>query len=122
MKAEAPNDLTPFELPPLNTRARVLLLPPTSRDGTAIATLLKSAEIDCAVFATMADLCAALDEGAGTVVVSEESVMDSVSLLEACVMAQPVWSDLPILVLSRSGAESSRLIAILEGLGNASVI
>ena len=102
---------------------RVLLLPPTSRDGDAIAALLTKAGIACTRMATTAGLCAALDGGgAGVLLISEEALADGADVLAACVVAQPVWSDLPMLVLARSGSESPRLAAALARLGNVSIV
>src|ERR1700729_615955 len=88
---------------------RVLLLPPTSRDAAAIHKLLAGERIDCEVLRSMADVCAAIGEGAGAVVVSEESLIADHNQLAECVRMQPVWSDLPITVLSRSGIETPTL-------------
>ena len=43
-------------------------------------------------------------QGAGTLIVSEEALTADADGLLACVAAQPVWSDLPMIVLSRPGA------------------
>jgi signal transduction histidine kinase/ActR/RegA family two-component response regulator len=110
----------PAELKPIESR--VLLLPPTSRDAAAIAKMLAGVHLECVVCTSAHDLCAAIEEGAGAVVVSEESLIAGESVLAACVAQQPVWSDLPIIVLSRSGTESLVLASILASLGNVSVM
>jgi len=101
---------------------RVLLLPPTVRDGEAVGKVLKESGIDCAIYRTMSELCAAIDKGAGAVVVSEESLNQGAERMAQCVAKQPVWSDLPVLVLSRAGAESPRLASTVLGLGNVTVV
>ena len=101
---------------------RILLLPPTSRDAEAIRTLLASDGIACLVCATMAVLCAEASRGAGAVLVSEEALTAKPDGLIACVRDQKVWSDLPIMVLSRSGVESPKLNTVIPHLGNISVI
>lgn len=107
---------------PARDEARVLLLPPTTRDAEAIRTLLAQAEITCVVCANMIALCQAVREGSGAVIVSEESIIADHAGIAACVREQPVWSDLPILVLSRSGVEAPMLSAALARLGNVSVL
>jgi PAS domain S-box-containing protein len=102
--------------------SRVLLLPPTRRDAAAIEKLLGDAGIACHPCGSMAELCAAVAEGAAAVIVSEESLAAEASALAACLSEQPVWSDLPVIVLSRGGAESAALGSILPTLGNASVM
>lgn len=101
--------------------ARVLLLPPTSRDADAIGKLLRSAGIECVDAPTVAALIAAIDEGAAAVVVSEEALTGD-GTLAASLASQPVWSDLPVVVLSRSGVESPLLSRILKSLSNVSVL
>jgi signal transduction histidine kinase/ActR/RegA family two-component response regulator len=110
----------PVEIKAIETR--VLLLPPTSRDATAIAKMLSAARIECVVCASVTELCAAIEEGAGAAVVSEESLIAGESALVVCLAQKPVWSDLPIIVLSRAGSESQALAQILASLGNFSVM
>jgi PAS domain-containing protein len=60
-------------------------------------------------------------EGAGTVVIAEEAlVYDGAPLIER-LRAQHVWSDLPVIVLSRAGREPVALAEIITQ-GNFSVI
>ncbi len=101
---------------------RVLLLPPTGRDAKAMQRVFGQAGIDCTVYFSLPALCEALKAGAGMVVVSEESLAADDRCLVAHLEAQPVWSDLPIVVLARSGAESPQLASMLPGLRNVSVI
>ncbi|MBV8781525.1 MAG: hybrid sensor histidine kinase/response regulator, partial [Phycisphaerae bacterium] len=70
----------------------------------------------------MAAMCAAILQGVGAVIVSEESLLEGTDALAASIAQQPVWSDLPVLVLSKSGAESQRLAANLAKLGNVGVV
>ena len=101
---------------------RVLVLPSTGADGAAIAKLFAASGIEFALCTGLSQLCAMLRVGAGTLIVSEEAITADGLELIACIDAQPVWSDLPIIVLSRSGRESSELAEIVGRLGNVSVI
>jgi PAS domain S-box-containing protein len=107
---------------PARFRHRVLVLPTTSADGTAIGKLFAANEIECSLCADMRKLCESLADGAGVLIVSEESVLKDASLLIACVSKQPVWSDLPVIVLSRSGRESTTLGDVIATLGNVSIV
>jgi PAS domain S-box-containing protein len=101
---------------------RVLILPPTSADGAAMRKLFDASRIAFALYTSGAELCEACSEGAGAVLISEESLLaDSADLL-ACLANQPVWSDLPLIVLSKPGRESLRLAEIMPRLGNVSVV
>jgi signal transduction histidine kinase len=84
--------------------------------------MLSQDAIACVVCATMEALCSEVGRGAGAVLVSEEALTANPDGLIACVAAQAVWSDLPILVLSRSGAESQKLTAVVPRLGNVTVV
>ncbi len=113
------NDPTPASLP---DDTRILLLPPTSRDAEAIGNLLEREGLACAVYSTLRALCDDMTRGAGAVVVSEEAILADPYALAYCVNNQPVWSDLPIIVLSRSGHEKPATAALLSRLGNISVL
>ncbi len=102
---------------------RVLLLAPTSRDGEATAAVLASSGIMCVVCPTLNHLCAESVSGAAAVIVPEEVVLsDESDRLAEGLRQQPVWSDLPVIVLSRSGAESPAVEKAMATLGNVSLI
>jgi PAS domain S-box-containing protein len=100
---------------------RVLVLPPTTADGVAIKKLLDASEIPCRVAPNVAAVCADLREGAGTLIIGEEALVADPALLMQHLRAEGVWSDLPVIVLSRSGRELVALAQILPR-GNFSVI
>ena len=101
---------------------RVLVLPSTGADGRAMGRLFDAHRIPFVICGDMAALCALLREGAGTLLVSEETLSADATELLGCIAAQPVWSDLPIIVLSRSGRETVALGDIVARLGNVSVV
>ncbi len=101
---------------------RVLILPPTSADGLAMGKLFSACHIAFATCKTSLELCATQRAGAGTLIVSEEALLADSSELLACIGHQPVWSDLPVIVLSRSGRESLALAQVIPRLGNVSVV
>jgi hypothetical protein len=107
---------------PAPRNLRVLLLPPTSRDADAIQKLLSREGFECELCPSMAEVCARLGAGVGVIFVSEESLYDGHKELAGCVAAQPVWSDLPIIVLSKSGMELPALAAMIATLGNVTVL
>jgi len=109
--------------PEINDEIRVLVLPATVADGVAIRKLLDSAGIPCVVVRTVEGICEILPHGAGTLVIAEETLNPDCALLIECIRNQPVWSDLPVIMLSRSGRpESAMLGEILPQLGNVSVV
>src|SRR5690606_26988299 len=88
---------------------RVLLLPPTHRDAEAMRKVLSLSGMECVVFHAMTDVCRALTEGAAVLIVSEEALFAEAECLHAWLEQEPVWSDLPVIVLSRWGSESPEL-------------
>src|SRR5688572_155688 len=84
---------------------RVLVLPPTHADGLAIAKLLVNAGIASATYQGFGGIRSALEAGAGSVILSEEAVLAYSSELLATLASQPMWSDTPVIVLSRAGRE-----------------
>jgi signal transduction histidine kinase/ActR/RegA family two-component response regulator len=101
---------------------RVLVLPSTGADGKAMGRLFDAHRIPFVICKDMAELCALQAEGAATLLVSEEALSADANGLLGCIAAQPVWSDLPIIVLSRSGRETAALGDIVARLGNVSVV
>jgi signal transduction histidine kinase/ActR/RegA family two-component response regulator len=107
---------------PAPRNLRILLLPPTSRDAEALQKLLMREGFECQVCRSLTDVCEWIGKGVGTIFVSEESLYNGHEQLAECVAAQPVWSDLPIIVLSKSGVELPALAAIIAKLGNVTVL
>jgi signal transduction histidine kinase/ActR/RegA family two-component response regulator len=101
--------------------ARVLILPPTTADGLAMSKLFRAHDIPFALCPDMAALTEHRSDAA-MFIVSEEALGTDGAELPSYIAQQPVWSDLPIIVLSRSGRESTSLAQILPQLGNASVL
>jgi signal transduction histidine kinase/ActR/RegA family two-component response regulator len=101
---------------------RVAVLPPTRADGVAIGKVLTASDIPYTLVDSVAGLCSAIDEGVGMVVLGEEGLAEDQPSLAACVARQPLWSDLPILLLSRAGREPGILGESLAALGNVSVV
>jgi hypothetical protein len=102
-----------------SAQVRVLVLPPTHADGVAIARLLHSVGIHCAVVSDVPELCDALGVGAGSIIISEEAVLANSLQLLGCLAHQPVWSELPLIVLSKPGREPTALAEFLPHLRGA---
>jgi PAS domain S-box-containing protein len=102
---------------------RVVVLPTTAADGVAIRRLLDSSNLSCLVAPSIDAACEAVRRGAGALVIAEELLDTHDSRLAECIRAQPVWSDLPVVLLSSSGSsESATLPELVPQLGNVSVV
>ncbi len=75
---------------------------------------------------TCANLCAlvrSLQEGAGAVLLAEEALSDpAAAALTEALGSQPPWSDLPVLILARQGADSAVIADAMRRLANVTVI
>jgi PAS domain S-box-containing protein len=102
---------------------RVVVLPSTTADGVAIRKLLTSREISCLVLENVVAVCEAIHGGAGALVVAEETLATEYPRLLECIRIQPVWSDLPVILLSSWGrSESTTMAELVPQLGNVSVV
>jgi len=101
---------------------RIVLVPPTVRDAGAIRAVLGEGGLDCEVRESMREACADLTQGAAALIVSEEVLLAESECLTAHLDAQPVWADLPVIVLSRTGSESPKLTRLLNKAGNVLVV
>ena len=102
---------------------RILLIAPTRMDGEMTRSLLADASIDC-------DLCAGPDEarreieaGCGGLLLTEDAILlDDYPRLVESLGDQPPWSDLPVVILTRGGADSPRAAEAIATLGNVIVL
>ena len=83
---------------------RTLILAPLGRDAEVAAALLREASLATQICTDVAHLCRELEGGAGSAIVAEEAVATAdVRGLEGWMTAQPPWSDLPLILLTRRG-------------------
>jgi signal transduction histidine kinase len=102
---------------------RFLLMAPTNRDGDITSDLLNGAGIETQVFSDLEALVDALDDGAAAVMIAEEHLNGSLKgPLAEWLLRQPPWSDLPILILTRPGADSPESAEAWRTLGNVTLL
>ncbi len=87
------------------------------------AAVLARAQVASHSCATLRDLVRGIQEGAGAIMLAEESLSDPASAaLTEVLAAQPPWSDLPVLILARQGADSAVIAETMDRLANVTVI
>jgi PAS domain S-box-containing protein len=102
---------------------RLLLLTPTGKDATLVASVLREAGMNCASCAGMDCVIRELRAGAGALLLAEEALDDGEgSQLAAALDAAPPWSDLPVLLLTGIGADSAIVGQAVESLGNVTLL
>src|SRR5882757_5869412 len=83
---------------------RVLILAPVGRDARLLSETLAGFDVLAAVCPHAEALLPMLEEGAGSAIVAEESLMPShMRELAAWLGSQPPWSDMPCLILTSGG-------------------
>jgi signal transduction histidine kinase len=102
---------------------RILLRAATARDARMTRDVLGRAGIATTACDGMQALVQEFKAGAGAVMMVEEAVLDPAFDAFGTLLAeQPPWSDVPVIVLARQGADSAALARILRGVANVTVI
>lgn len=102
---------------------RLLLLVPTSRDAQLSGEILGRAGVACSICPSLDALPAELDRNVASLLIAEEIfARDHRSLLASWLARQEPWSDLPIIMLARPGADSETLMRAVDQLSNVTVI
>lgn len=98
---------------------RILVLAPTLRDAENTARILAVAGIATQACSDIDAVCAEVMEGAGALVITEETLAGGDAVRLAAFLAdQPQWSDLPVIAVARGGPDSAAAVAAMETLGN----
>ena len=101
--------------------ARVLVLAPTRQDAALTLDVLSRAELEGEV-CDAPRLCTEA-AAAGCLIVAEEALAGpSGNELAKMLAEQPAWSDLPVLVVTRAGADSPTVRSAVEQLGNVTLL
>ncbi len=102
---------------------RILILMPFGKDAQLASEVLTLAGVACTICRTSADFERELEKGVGALLSCEEALPPgSVSPLDNYIAAQPNWSDLPILVLTKSGGDSPWIKGAYARLGNLTLL
>jgi len=85
-----------------NQERRVLVLPPTRRDGDVTRALLKDVGLDCDIVGNARTLASQLNTSIGAIVLTDAAVADpGLSSVMDALDHQPQWSDMPVILLSK---------------------
>jgi hypothetical protein len=105
------------------TERRVLLLPPTRKDGEVTRSLLTNVGLNCIVCPDVRQLVSELQRGAAAIVMTEEVIKNAeIQVLLDLLERQPSWSDLPVVLLMRGGTQSAATGRVLRLLGNVTLL
>jgi signal transduction histidine kinase len=101
---------------------RLLILAPIGKDAALMASMLGKEAVACMACADLDCLARELERGAAAVLVTEEALAERDGQLAALIGRQPPWSDLPVLVLTRRGADSTLALRAASTLGNVTLL
>ena len=111
---------------PTDLKTRVVIVAPIGRDAELLAATASQLNVTTVIASGVEEIIRVLQEGAGCLIIAEEALTPhAVEALRAWSMAQPVWSDLPFVVLISSGRpthESRRRAQDLQVLGNVTFV
>ena len=101
---------------------RFLILAPTRKDALLTISLLPDGIVG-EVCPSLTALIEAVEQGAAAILIAEEWVASSgCARLAEVIAMQPTWSDLPVLVLTRPGADSGEVAHAVRTLGNVTLL
>lgn len=103
----------------------VLILTPTGRDASVVAACLHEAGMRTRVCHGIADFCAALNGAAAALIAEEVLSAQASDLLIVALKRQPVWSDVPLMILTTHATTIEtmwRVTQELEPVGNVALL
>ena len=108
---------------PARPEFRILLKTSTARDAALAGEVLRREGFEAVACADMTELARELERGAAALLLVEE-VLTEIDFggIVRRLGEQPPWSDLPVLVLARTGADSNVIVEAMERLANVTVI
>jgi PAS domain S-box-containing protein len=102
---------------------RILVFAPTSKDASLVERILGRAGIESTPCKGVTEICAEIERGAGAILLPEEAIVQHErQMLHGWLSRQPPWSDLPVLVIARPGADSAAVAQAMDELGNVTVL
>lgn len=101
----------------------VLVLMPTGRDAELVLQTLESAGLSGKVCDELAHLEFCLDENGGTILLAEEALhQNGFNSLIEIVEKQPVWSDIPLILLAANQRNSESLLKTIGSRLNITIL
>jgi len=104
-------------------RQRILIFPPSRRDGQVTCEVLRRAGLGCAVHNQALDVAREIDVGAGALILTDATLSaPGIETVLTSLSRQPAWSDLPIVLLCQPGPQTPLVSHILRQLTNVTVL
>ena len=108
---------------PLSMERRVLIRSPTGQDALLAVQVFELSGITSAVSLHAEALVQHLRHGASCVLPVEEALTGAaLKIVVDHIAAQPTWSDIPVLLMTHSGADSEVMQRVVAELGNVTLM
>jgi two-component system, sensor histidine kinase len=101
---------------------RLLILAPVGKDAELMESMLVREAVACMTCTDLDCVARELERGAAAILLTEEALAERDGQLAALIARQPPWSDLPVLVLTRRGADSRAVAQAVGTLGNVTLL
>jgi len=103
---------------------RLLILAPVGRDAELARAVLREASIEAVICPDLGALAREIAQGAGALLVSEEAIAseDDCGFLARQIERQAPWSDLPVVLMTHPGADSTAVGRAVRALGNVTLL
>ncbi len=102
---------------------RLVFLATTAKDAATTRAMLAPLGIRVDTCRSFESMLTEVRAGAGALLLPEEGASDEQNAaLSALLGAQPPWSDLPVLILTRRGADSAEAMEAVRTLGNVTLL
>src|SRR5512138_3899589 len=87
-----------------NPEERILILAPVGQDAAAMTTFFHTHGLVATVCATAGEVCDQLTAGSAVLLMTEEALeLPQIPDVLRQLQAQPPWSELPLIILTRGG-------------------
>jgi signal transduction histidine kinase/ActR/RegA family two-component response regulator len=100
---------------------RLLILAPVGKDAQLIANRLRHDDVECMICPDFECLAREFTRGAAAIMVAEEAIEGDVRLT-SLLARQPAWSDIPVILLTKQGADSSLVERATTMFGNVTLL
>jgi signal transduction histidine kinase/CheY-like chemotaxis protein len=112
-------EASPGQPPDAGVAEPVLILTPTGRDAALAVACLHAAGIRTHVCHEVEEFCAALDGAAAGLIAEEALPPQALDRLIQALQRQPIWSEVPLMLLTTSATTTEALWQRLQGWGTA---
>ena len=101
---------------------RLLIVAPVGKDAALVTAMLEKERVACVACTDHDSMSREFERGAAAILIAEEALLELGGWLASTVARQPSWSDLPVLLLTRAGADSTAVAWAVSELGNVTLL